>query len=125
MTSIPYDNGRYSSHLNYSGSFDLYSTTAELGITTSDGNNASTSERSDFDASPYKRVNLGMCVGVAYEYMGISLSVAYQYMFTNLADKGFWDGDRWTVFGNASQLMPGYSQRNNLLQITVGYTFRY
>ncbi|MBO8444899.1 MAG: outer membrane beta-barrel protein [Bacteroidetes bacterium] len=120
-----YDNYVYSSHLNYSGKFDMFSESTSLRTMTSDGNNASSGRESSFDASPYRRVNFGLRAGVGYEFMGISISVSYQWMITNMADRKYWDGDRWTVFDNAAGLMSGYSQHNNLLQVTIGYTFRY
>lgn len=124
-TNEKYDNATYSSHLNYDGAFDLYSKDAKFRMMTSDGVNDDVYNNSKFDASPYNRVNFGLRLGAGYEYMGISLNLTYQFMITNLGNKKYWDSDRWTVFGNASELMTGYSQRNNLLQITVGYTFRY
>lgn len=124
-TNERYDNATYRSHLIYDGSFNLYSTDAKYRMMTSDGANADSYNNSKFDSSPYKRVNFGIRLGAGYEYMGISLNVSYQFMITNLGNKRYWDGDRWTVLGNSSELMSGYHQRNNLLQMTLGYTFRY
>lgn len=124
-TNERYDNSTYSSHLNYDGKFDLFSKEAKYRMMTSDGANGDAYNNSTFDAAPFNRVNLGLRVGAGYEYMGISLNVSYQFMITNQANKKYWDGDRWTIFGNGSELMTGYTQRNNQLQITLGYTFRY
>lgn len=124
-TNERYDNSTYSSHLNYDGKFDLFSKEAKYRMMTSDGANGDAYNNSSFDAAPFNRVNLGLRVGAGYEYMGISLNVSYQFMITNQANKKYWDGDRWTIFGNGSELMTGYTQRNNQLQITLGYTFRY
>lgn len=120
-----YDNALYPSHLNYAGNFDLFSKHSDLRTMSSDGNNPWVPEEFDFDSSPLKRVNFGLRVGVGYEYMGISFSVSYQFMLTNMADRKYWDSDRWPIFKNASDLMNGYSQRNNLLLVTLGYTLRY
>ncbi len=124
-TEIQYDNEVNGSHLNYDGKFNLYSTKADLRMMTSDGNNDYKDTPSTFDSSPFKRINFGIRIGAGYEYMGISLNLSYQFMVTNMADKKFWDSDRWMVFGRGSDLMTGYSQRNNLLLVTLGYTFRY
>lgn len=124
-TNERYDNSFYGSHLGYAGSFDLFSKDATLRVMTSDGSNDSHNKDNHFDASPYKNVNFGLKFGVGYEYMGISLSLSYQWVITNMGNKKYWDGDRWIIFDNGTELMTGYSQRNNLLQITFGYTFRY
>lgn len=124
-TDQRYDNAIYESSLNYDGEFDLYSTKAKHRIMSSNGTNGQAYATSTFQASPYKRMNFGLRFGLGYEYMGISFNVSYQYMLTNLANEKYWDGDRWTIFGNCAGLMTGYSQRNNLLQVSIGYTFRY
>ena len=124
-TEERYDNCITSSHLNYDGKFDLYSKSADLRVMTSDGSNDETSTTEKFDSAPFNRFNFGLGFGVGYEYMGISLNISYKQMITNMANKKYWDGDRWKVFQHASDLMTGYSQRNNMLMVTVGYTFRY
>ncbi|MCC8174978.1 MAG: outer membrane beta-barrel protein [Bacteroidales bacterium] len=125
MTDNRADMHTYSSHINYDGSFNLFSKDADLTYGTSDGGNAQSQQDSSFDASPLKRVNFGLRFGVGYEYMGINLSIHYQWMVTNMANKKYWDGDRWTIFRHATDVMRGYSERHNLLLVTVGYTFRY
>lgn len=124
-TEERYDNYIGSSHLNYDGKFDMFSKSAELRTMTSDGSNDYTTRTDKFDSAPFNRFNFGLRVGVGYEYMGISLNISYEQMITNMASKKYWDGDRWKVFQHASDLMTGYSQRNNMLMVTVGYTFRY
>lgn len=124
-TEERYDNYVGSSHLNYDGKFDMFSKSADLRMMTSDGSNDNTSKTEIFDSAPFNRFNLGLRFGVGYEYMGISLNISYEQMITNMANKKYWDGDRWTVFQHATDLMTGYSQRNNMLMVTVGYTFRY
>lgn len=125
MTSQLYDNGKHPSHLNYSGNLNMYSDNVILKWYTSDGANGGNEDPYKFASSPYNRINFGLRFGVGYEFMGISLNVSYQYMVTNMANRKFWDSDRWTIFNNSTQLMTGYSQRNNLLMVTLGYTFRY
>lgn len=65
-------------------------------------------------------------MGLAYEYAGISFSVEYNLMFTNMAEKKFWEGERWKIFRQDAPInMTGYKQYNNYLQLKIGYTFRY
>ena len=126
MTDERYDNGIYKSHVNYTGSFNLYSKEAELTRKNSYDSGEPTKSDDRMAASPYKRINLGLRFGIGYEYMGISLSVHYQWMVTNLADRNFWEGNRWMILQSPDEYrMTGYSQRNNLLSASVGYTFRY
>lgn len=125
MTSQLYDNGNYARHLNYSGNLNMYSDEVILKWYTSDGANGGNEDPYNFASAPYNRINFGLRFGLGYEFMGISLNVSYQYMITNMANRKFWDSDRWTIFNNSTQLMTGYSQRNNLLMVTLGYTFRY
>lgn len=125
MTSQPYNNNNYASHLNYSGNLNMYSDDVMLKWYTSDGANGGNEDPYKFASAPYNRINFGLRFGLGYEFMGISLNVSYQYMVTNMANRRFWDSDRWTIFNNSTQLMTGYSQRNNLLMVTLGYTFRY
>lgn len=126
MTNERYDNRRYKSHINYTGSFNMYSDEAYLTRTSSYGNGLDTDSKDKMSAAPLNRFNFGLRFGVGYEYMGISLSLHYQWMVTNTANKNYWDGNRWTVLqSNDEYHMTGYTQRNNLLMVTVGYTFRY
>ena len=78
------------------------------------------------DEAPFNRLNFGAKAGIAYEYAGISFSIEYSMMLTNMANKKYWDGDRWMIFNqNAYSKMTGYRQNNHYLQIRIGYTFRY
>ncbi len=124
-TNQRYDNSSYKTHLNYSGTFNLFSDEAKLTRTSSyNGDDAKSNDK--MDASPMNRINFGLRFGVGYEYMGISLSLHYQYMITNTANKNFWEGNRWSILQSHDEYhMTGYSQRNNLLLVTLGYTFRY
>lgn len=125
LTNEPYENGTVKSHLNYSGTFDMYSDKAEL-TRTSSYNGEPTQSQDKMDAAPYNRFNFGLRFGAGYEYMGISLSLHYQWMVTNMANKNYWNGNRWTIMqSNDEYRMTGYSQRNSQLMVTLGYTFRY
>lgn len=115
-----------SSHLNYAGKFNMYSKEVRQNFHTSSGiSNESIITDVHFDEAPFSRINFGLRFGVGYEYMGISLDISYQWMLTNMANRKYWDSDRWKIFNNATELMNGYSQHDNLLMITLGYTLRY
>lgn len=109
------------------GEFDLYGKDASYIATSTDGADIKGNKYpSDFDASPLKRLNFGAKLGVAYEYAGISLGIEYTLMFTNMAEKKYWEGERWKIFEQDAPInMTGYKQHNNYLQVKLGYTFRY
>ncbi|MCD8202143.1 MAG: outer membrane beta-barrel protein, partial [Prevotella sp.] len=114
-------------HFVGKGEMNLYGTKVEYSEANVVGNDdVFTKYDKDLDCSPYKRLNFGARFGVAYEYAGVSLGVEYDLMFSNMANKKYWEGDRWMIFGsNAYTTMQGYRQHNNYLQIKIGYTFRY
>ncbi len=120
-----FDNYLHPSHLNYSGKFDMYSDDVILNWYTSDGANGGEEDPYHFDAAPYNKINFGLRFGLGYEYMGIGVNISYQWIISNMANSKYWNGDRWTIFNYGTQLMNGYSQHNNFLLITLGYTFRY
>lgn len=117
----------YPQSWSQTGSFNLYSDHATYTETSTDGVDFTTNNYpSDFESSPLKRLNFGAKMGLAYEYAGISFSVEYNLMFTNMAEKKFWEGERWKIFRQDAPInMTGYKQYNNYLQLKIGYTFRY
>ena len=126
VTNERYDGYNYSMHYTGNGELDLYGKNVSFYETYSEGNNADIKKDNSFEASPYKRLQFGARIGVTYEYSGISLGIEYNLMLTNLANKKFWEGDRWKVFDQtANTIMSGYKQRNNYLSVKLGYTFRY
>lgn len=126
MTNERADNSTVKSHRNYEGSFNLFSDKAEISIIDSFSGTKLEPVKSEMHANPLNRFNIGLRFGVGYEFMGISFSLHYQYMLTNMANDKFWDGSRWTILHHADEYhMTGYSQRNNMLMLTLGYTFRY
>lgn len=111
-----------------SGEMDLYAKSVDYTETYSDAimSNGDILKNSSFDASPLKRFNLAARIGVAYEYAGVSLGVEYNFMLTNMANKKFWESERWKIFDKGADiLMSGYNQRNHYLSVKLGYTFRY
>lgn len=116
----------YPHHIQASGSMNLYDNKVSYTETYVEHNYATVEKSQEFEAAPFKRFNLGARLGVAYEYSGISIGVDYNFVCTNMANKRYWEGERWTVFDySSSTLMSGYKQYNHYLQIKIGYTFRY
>lgn len=113
-------------HFTGVGEMDLYGNEVDYTQTFVVGDNTPIKSDATLNASPFNRLNFGARVGIAYEYAGISLGVEYNFMLSNMANKKFWESDRWTIFNQtAPTIMQGYKQRNNYLQIKIGYTFRY
>ena len=105
---------------------NLYDNKVSYTETYVEHNYATVEKSQEFEAAPFKRFNLGARLGVAYEYSGISIGVDYNFICTNMANKRYWEGERWTVFDYSNNnLMSGYKQYNHYLQIKIGYTFRY
>ena len=116
----------YPHHIQASGSMNLYDNKVSYTETYVEHNYATVEKSQEFEAAPFKRFNLGARLGVAYEYSGISIGVDYNFICTNMANKRYWEGERWTVFDYSNNnLMSGYKQYNHYLQIKIGYTFRY
>lgn len=120
------DNGVYSLHYAVDAQLDLYDKEYSMVEKYTMGNNYSVTKDGMLDAAPYNRLQMGTCLGLAYEYLGINVEVEYNLMLTNLANKKFWNGDRMTIFDQTiSSVMSGYEQRNNYLSLKLRYTFRY
>ena len=116
----------YPHHIQASGTMNLYKKSVSYTETYVEQNYAKVDKSQNFETSPLKRINLGVRMGVAYEYMGVNIGLNYNFMVTNMANKRYWEGERWTLFDYTGEnLMTGYKQRNNYLQLHIGYTFRY
>lgn len=106
------------------GEFNLYDKHVSFFVTDKDEEESNKSN--NFEDAPLRRLNIGVRLGVAYEYHGFSIGAEYTYMFTNMANDKYWEGNRWRIFDQSAQeLMSGYKQRNHYLGIKLGYTFRY
>ena len=123
----PVIGNRSSEYMRYTGKMNLFdkkvtnTTTSSVGGMSKDYLNEYTAP-----AAPYKRVNLGLRVGVTYEYAGLQLGLTYTHMLTNMANKSFWNSGRLPIFGQTSDvLMAGYKHRINMLEMKVGYILRY
>ncbi len=127
MTNDLYDMSSNPVHFSGVGKFDLYGNKAKYSETNTVGENTSLPQQQILvNDSPYKKVNCALKFGLNYEYEGVNIGIEYSYMLTNMANKKYWDSDRWLIFNQTgNSLMTGYKQKNNYLTFKVGYTFRY
>lgn len=123
----PVIGNRSSEYMRYTGEMNLYDTKVTNTTTTSIGGmHRDFLSETTAVAAPYNRVNLGLQIGATYECAGIQVGFAYTQMLTNMANSSFWNSERMRIFGNSGDvLMAGYKHRINMLELKVGYIFRY
>ena len=105
--------------------FDLYKPCVAWTKTYTDKNDEDVNHHDMFLDSPLRRFNMGLRFGVAYEVAGISFGLTYTQMLTNMANKGYWENERFTVLNNSDVTMRGYKHRINTLELKLAYTLRY
>lgn len=115
----------YVKHTAVNAEFDLYKNKIDWTETYTQDNDVDFEHNDEFMSSPFKKFNYGLRFGVAYEWAGISLGVAYTQMLSNMADKNYWENDRWTMLNNSASTMKGYKHRINNLEVKLAYTLRY
>ena len=118
------ENG-YVKHTSVNSEFDLYKNIFNWTETYTEGNDLDAEHTDEFMSSPLKKFNYGLRVGIAYEWAGLSLGLSYTQMLSNMADKNYWENDRWTMLNNSDTTMKGYKHRINNLEIKLAYTLRY
>lgn len=119
------DNTNYVLHTAVRSEFNLYQPCVLWNEVYTTGNDADAPHHDQFQSSPLKKFNCGLRIGTAYEWAGLSFGLYYTYMLTNMADKNYWENDRWTVLNNSNVTMKGYKHRVNTLEFRLGYTLRY
>lgn len=106
--------------------FDLYSSCVLWDkIYATDKLNDAITRHDKFLSSPFDRFNVGMKIGLGYEWSGISIGLSYTYMLTNMAKSDYWNNERWSVLNSSTNLMKGYNHRINQLALRLAYTFRF
>ena len=121
--------GDFISTRTYNGEFDLFS--KSMSYTETLQNSTATGQtlkrERDFDASPFKRFNYGLKLGVCYELRGFQLGVNYNLMLSNMANKDYWESTRIPIMNNMTgeNLMSGYKHKISALEIKLGYVLRY
>lgn len=125
VTHQPVDNSNYLRHTAVNADYNLYQPCVQWNEMYTTGNDAAVPHHDEFQSAPFKKVNCGLRFGVAYEYAGISFALTYTQMLTNMAQKNYWENDRFTVLNNSDTTMKGYSHRLNTLEFKLAYTLRY
>lgn len=124
-TNQPSNNSYYNRHTAVNTEFNLYQPCVYWEEMYTEGNDAAAPHHDEFQESPFNRVNVGLRAGVAYEWAGISFGLYYTQMLSNMANKNYWEQERWTVLNHSDVTMKGYKHRLNALELKLGYTFRY
>ena len=119
------DNSNYLRHTAVNAEFNLYQPCVYWEEMYTTGNDAPVPHHDTFQESPLKKFNCGLRIGTAYEWAGLSFGISYTHMLTNMANKNYWENERWTVLNVSDQTMKGYKHRLNTLEFKLAYTLRY
>lgn len=125
ITHQPVDNSNYVRHTGVNTEFNLYQPCVYWEEMYTTGNDAPVPHHNQFQEAPLKKVNCGLRIGAAYEWAGLSFGLSYTCMLTNMAQKNYWENERWTVLNASDVTMKGYKQRINTLEFKLAYTLRY
>lgn len=125
VTNQLVDTYPYVHHTAVSSEFNLYQPCVLWNETYTTENDADAAHHDEFQSAPFKRFNCGLRIGAAYEWAGLSFGVSYTHMLTNMANKGYWENDRFAVLNNSDVTMRGYKHRINTLELKLSYTLRY
>ena len=119
------DNSNYDRHTAVNAEFNLHQPCVLWSEKYTLGNDAAVDHHDEFQEAPFSKFNCGLRVGVAYEWAGLSFGLSYTQMLTNMANKNYWDNERWTVLHGSDTTMKGYKHRLNTLEFKLAYTLRY
>lgn len=119
------DNSNYDRHTAVNAEFNLHQPCVLWSEKYTLGNDAAVEHHDEFQEAPFGKFNCGLRFGVAYEWAGISFGLSYTQMLTNMAQKNYWDNERWTVLNVSNTTMKGYKHRLNTLEFKLAYTLRY
>jgi len=125
LTGERVNNASYMRHTAVNTEFDLYKPCVLWNEDYTTGNDQPVPHHDTFSDSPLNKFNYGLRIGAAYEWAGLSLGVYYTYMLSNMANKNYWENDRWTVLNNSDTTMKGYKHKINTLEFKLAYTLRY
>ena len=124
-TNQQVSNSNFVRHTAVNAEFNLYQPCVYWEEMYTTGNDAAAPHHDQFQESPFSKFNCGLRLGVAYEWAGLSFGLSYTYMLTNMANKNYWDNERWTVLNVSDTTMKGYKHRLNTLEFKFAYTLRY
>lgn len=119
------DNSNYDRHTAVNAEFNLHQPCVLWSEKYTLGNDAAVDHHDEFQEAPFGKFNCGLRFGVSYEWAGISFGLSYTQMLTNMAQKNYWDNERWTVLKGSDTTMKGYKHRLNTLEFKLAYTLRY
>lgn len=119
------DDGNYDRYTAVNAEFNLHKPSVQWSEKYTLGNDAAVEHHDEFQGAPFNKFNCGLRLGVAYEWVGISVGISYTQMLTNMANKNYWDNERWTVLRGSDTTMKGYKHRLNALELKLAYTLRY
>ena len=119
------DNSNYDRHSAVNAEFNLHQPCVLWSEKNTLGNDADVEHHDEFQDAPFSKFNCGLRFGVAYEWAGLSFGLSYTQMLTNMANKNYWDNERWTVLNVSDTNMKGYKHRLNTLEFKLAYTLRY
>lgn len=119
------DNSNYDRHTAVNAEFNLHQPCVLWSEKYTLGNDAAVDQHDEFQEAPFSKFNYGLRFGVAYEWAGISFGLSYTQMLSNMANKNYWDNERWTVLNSSDVTMKGYKHRLNTLEFKLAYTLRY
>ena len=125
ITHQPVDNSNYLHHTAVNTEFNLYQPCVYWEEMYTSGNDAAVPHHDQFQEAPFSKFNCGLRFGVAYEWAGLSFGISYTQMLSNMANKNYWDNERWTVLNVSDTTMKGYKHRLNTLEFKLAYTLRY
>lgn len=125
VTHQPSNNSNYLHHTAVNAEFNLYQPCVYWEEMYTSGNDAAVPHHDTFLEAPFSKFNCGLRFGVAYEWAGLSFGLSYTQMLTNMANKNYWDNERWTVLNVSDTTMKGYKHRLNTLEFKLAYTLRY
>ena len=125
VTHQPINNSNYLHHTAVNTEFNLYQPCVYWEEMYTSGNDAAVSHHEKFQEAPFSKFNCGLRFGIAYEWAGLSFGLSYTQMITNMANKNYWDNERWTVLNVSDTTMKGYKHRLNTLEFKLAYTLRY
>lgn len=125
VTHQPSNNSNYLHHTAVNTEFNLYQPCVYWEEMYTSGNDAAVPHHDTFQEAPLNKFNCGLRFGVAYEWAGLSFGLSYTQMLTNMANKNYWDNERWTVLNVSDTTMKGYKHRINTLEFKLAYTLRY
>lgn len=119
------DDSNYDRHTAVNAEFNLHQPCVAWSEVYTLGNDAVVNHHDEFQESPFSKFNCGLRLGVAYEWAGLSFGISYTQMLTNMANKNYWDNERWSILNGSDVTMKGYSHRLNTLEFRIAYTLRY